>query len=62
MPYLNPYIELCLEGTSSLFKGLNQKDKETIAQHHTLTFIKRANSCLKKVKSPADLSVLLQEK
>jgi CRP/FNR family transcriptional regulator, polysaccharide utilization system transcription regulator len=41
MQYLNPYIELCLEGSSSIFKGLNQKDKETIGQHHTLAIIKK---------------------
>ena len=41
MQYLNPYIELCLEGSSSIFKGLNQKDKETIVQHHTLAIIKK---------------------
>ena len=35
MQYLNPYIEFCLEGSSSVFKGLNQKEKETIAQHHS---------------------------
>jgi len=41
MQYLNPYIELCLEGSSSIFKNLNQKEKETIAQHHTLIIIKK---------------------
>jgi len=41
MQYHNPYIEMCLEGSSSVLKGLNQKDKETIAQHHTLVFIKK---------------------
>lgn len=41
MQYINPYIELCLEGSSSVFKGLTQKDKETIAQHHTQVSIKK---------------------
>jgi CRP-like cAMP-binding protein len=41
MQYINPYIELCLEGSSSIFKGLNQKDKETLANQHTLTIIKK---------------------
>ncbi|MBK7712224.1 MAG: hypothetical protein IPJ37_15615 [Bacteroidales bacterium] len=41
MPYINPYIEMCLESPSSLFKGLNQKDKEVIDQHHTINRIKR---------------------
>jgi CRP/FNR family transcriptional regulator, polysaccharide utilization system transcription regulator len=41
MHYLNPYIETCLEGPSSFFKGLNQKDKEIIAQNHILILIKK---------------------
>jgi CRP/FNR family transcriptional regulator, polysaccharide utilization system transcription regulator len=41
MQYLNPYIELCLEGSSSIFKGINPKDKETLVQQHTLSIIKK---------------------
>lgn len=41
MQYSNQYIEICLEGSFSIFKGLNQKDKEAIAQHHTLAIIKK---------------------
>jgi CRP-like cAMP-binding protein len=47
MQYNNPYIEICLEGTSSFFKELNQKDKETIAQNHTLTFIRKGDLLFK---------------
>jgi CRP/FNR family transcriptional regulator, polysaccharide utilization system transcription regulator len=36
MQYPNQYIESCLEGPSSLFKTLTQRDKEAISQHHTL--------------------------
>ena len=36
MNYINPHIELCLEGASSLLRGLNQKDKEAIVQNHTV--------------------------
>lgn len=43
MQYINPYIELCLEGPSSIFKGLNQKDKETIAQHHSLNIFRKGS-------------------
>jgi CRP/FNR family transcriptional regulator, polysaccharide utilization system transcription regulator len=41
MEYSNPYIELCLEGPSSVFKGLNQKDRETLANQHNLILIKK---------------------
>jgi CRP-like cAMP-binding protein len=47
MQYNNPYIELCLEGTSSIFKGLNQKDKEVIAQHHTVYHFRKGDSIFK---------------
>jgi len=39
MQYSNQYIEFCLEGPTSIFKGLSKKDKETIAQHHTFSNI-----------------------
>jgi CRP-like cAMP-binding protein len=35
------YIELCLDSPSSLFGELNQKDREAIIQHHTVTRIKK---------------------
>jgi CRP/FNR family transcriptional regulator, polysaccharide utilization system transcription regulator len=41
MQYINPYIELCFEGPSSIFKGLNQKDKEALMQQHTVSIIKK---------------------
>jgi CRP/FNR family transcriptional regulator, polysaccharide utilization system transcription regulator len=47
MQYLNPYIELCFEGSSSIFKGLNQKDKETLAQKHNLAIIKKGQFLFK---------------
>ncbi len=47
MQYINPFIELCIEGPSSIFKGLNQKDKETLSLHHSLTHIKKGNALFK---------------
>jgi CRP-like cAMP-binding protein len=47
MQYTNPYIEVCLEGTTSVFKGLNQKDKEIIAENHTLIHFKRGQQIFK---------------
>jgi CRP-like cAMP-binding protein len=41
MQYINPYIELCLEGSFSIFKGLNQKDKEALMQGHSVSIIKK---------------------
>jgi CRP/FNR family transcriptional regulator, polysaccharide utilization system transcription regulator len=44
MQYLNPHIEKCLEGSTSLFMGLNIKDKEAIAENHTLALISKGDS------------------
>ena len=62
MQYLNKYIEICLEGNSSVFKGLNQKDKETIAQHHTLTFIKKGGILFKEGEKSRGLICLASGK
>jgi len=45
MQYTNTYIELCIEGPSSIFKGLTQKEKEIIDQNHTVLHFKK-NSLL----------------
>lgn len=55
MQNTNQYIEICLEGSYSIFKGLAQKDKETIAKHHTLTFIKKGGYIFKQGEKPRGL-------
>lgn len=62
MQYINPYIELCLEGSSSIFKGLNQKDKETIAEHHILNLIKKGDLLFKEGDKPRGLVCLASGK
>jgi CRP/FNR family transcriptional regulator, polysaccharide utilization system transcription regulator len=52
MQYSNSYIESCLEGSSSVFKGLVQKDKETIAKHHTLLHIKKSENLFTEGEKP----------
>lgn len=47
MQYSNPYIELCLEGSSSVFKGLNPKEKEIIDQHHSTAVYKKGQLIIK---------------
>lgn len=47
MHYSNPYIELCLEANSSVFKGLNPKDKELIDQHHSPANYKKGQLIIK---------------
>ena len=62
MQYNNPYIELCLEGSSSIFKGLNQKDKETLGNQHTLTIIKKNQLLFKEGDKPRGLICLASGK
>ena len=62
MRYLNPYIELCLEGSSSIFKVLNQKDKETLVQQHTLEIIKKGQFLFKEGEKPCGLICLASGK
>jgi CRP-like cAMP-binding protein len=62
MQYLNPYIELCLEGPSSIFKGLNNKDKEIISHHHNLQNIKRGSYIFKEGDKPKGLICLASGK
>ena len=62
MQYINPYIELCLEGSSSIFKGLNQKDKETIVQHHTFAIIKKGQLLFKEGEKSRGLICLASGK
>jgi CRP/FNR family transcriptional regulator, polysaccharide utilization system transcription regulator len=62
MQYINPYIELCLEGSSSIFTGLNQKDKETIVHHHFLTFVKKGELLFKEGEKSRGLICLASGK
>ena len=62
MQYINPHIELCLEGSSSLFKGLNQKDKEAIVQHHIIAKIKKGGYLFKEGEKMRGLVFLAEGK
>ncbi len=55
MQYLNPYIELCVEGSSSIFKGLNQKDKEALINQHSYAIIKKNQYLFKEGEKPKGL-------
>jgi CRP-like cAMP-binding protein len=36
MQYPNAFIEACLESPASIFRGISQKEKETISEHHII--------------------------
>ena len=62
MLYNNPHIEFCLEGPSSIFKGLNQEDKEAIAQRHTVVSIKKGGILFKEGEKTRGLVCLISGK
>jgi CRP-like cAMP-binding protein len=37
MQYKDPYIEICIEGPTSVFRGLSQNDKELLDQNHSVS-------------------------
>jgi len=55
MQYKNPYIELCIEGASSIFKGLNQKDKEIIDEHHSVSIFRKGDFIIREGEKPRGL-------
>jgi CRP-like cAMP-binding protein len=55
MQYINPYIELCIEGSSSIFRGLNQKDKEALIQKHSYAIIKKNHYLFQEGEKPKGL-------
>jgi CRP-like cAMP-binding protein len=58
MLYKNLHIEECLEGAHSLLKGLNQKEKESLIQHHTYAEYKKGEMVLKEGEKPYGLICL----
>ena len=62
MQYNNQYIELCLDGSSSIFKGLSQKDKEALAQHHSIVTYKKGEYLFKEGDKTKGLICLVSGK
>ncbi len=55
MQYRNPYIELCIEGSSSIFKGLSHDEKESIDLHHTVALFSRGETIIREGEKPKGL-------
>jgi CRP-like cAMP-binding protein len=47
MQYSNPYIEICMEGPSSVFKGLTAEEKDILDQHHRYLIYKKGETVIK---------------
>jgi CRP-like cAMP-binding protein len=41
MQYRDPFIELCIEGPNSIFRGLSPAEKEMVDKHHVLQYFRK---------------------
>jgi CRP-like cAMP-binding protein len=58
MEYKDPYIEFCLENRQSLFRSLSNKEKELLAQNHTLVHCKKGDKLATTGSKPQGLICL----
>ncbi len=59
---MNPYIEICIEGSSSVFKGLTLKEKETISLNHVQVSVRKGGYLFKQGEKPKGLICLASGK
>ena len=62
MEYKNPYLEICLEGASSAFRGLSQEDKEILDKHHHVLNFKKGETIISSGTRPRGLICLVTGK
>ena len=62
MLYKDPYIELCIEESPSVFKGLTQSDKEVLDQHHQYAVLKKGEAFIREGERPKGLFCLVSGK
>lgn len=62
MEYKNPYVEICLEGASSVFRGLSQEEKEMLDQHHLALNFKKGETIINEGTRPKGLICMVSGK
>jgi CRP-like cAMP-binding protein len=62
MQYKDPYIEICIEGASSVFRGLSQTDKEALDQHHLSVNFRKGETIISEGTKPKGLICLVSGK
>jgi len=62
MQYKDPYIEICIEGAFSIFRGLNQADKEILDKHHTVVNFRKGDTIISSGSKPKGLICLVSGK
>jgi len=62
MEYKNPYVEICLEGASSVFRGLSLEDKEMLDHHHLALNFKKGETIISVGTRPKGLICMVSGK
>jgi CRP-like cAMP-binding protein len=62
MDYRNPYIELIIEGASSIFRGLSPVEKEMLDSHHTFSDKRKGELIIREGDKSRGFSVLASGK
>ena len=62
MQYKDPYIEICIEGASSVFRGLSQADKEVLDQNHVTVNFSKGETIISEGTKPKGLICLVSGK
>lgn len=62
MQYKDPYLEICIDGSPSIFKGLTQSDKEVLDQHHSIAVFRKGEMIIREGEKPKGLFCLVSGK
>jgi CRP-like cAMP-binding protein len=62
MQYKDPYIEICIEGASSIFRSLNQADRELLDKHHIVVNFRKGDTIISSGSKPKGLTCLVSGK
>jgi len=62
MQYPNAFIEACLESQSSIFKGISQKEKEVITEHHIISNYNKGESIFREGDKSRGLACIVAGK
>lgn len=62
MQFRDPYIEICIEGAFSVFRGLRQAEKEYLDQHHLAVNYRKGETIIQGGTKPKGLVCLVSGK
>ncbi len=62
MEYSNPFIEILIEGSSSVFRGLSPSDKEFLDSHHSYTVLKKGDLIVREGEKSRGFMILVSGK